>query len=258
MLFLDPDYTAPMAALHQRVVLITGAGGSIGKVLAIACGVLQAEVIALGRSVASLEELHQQVIQQGGIAPRLYPMDLLGATPEDHDQLVQRIKSNHGRLDALIHCAALFNGLSPLEHTEPLDWLKVIQVNLNAPFLLTRSCLPLLRASDRGVVLFSDDCNSHEKAYWGAYAVAKAGSRALMQVLACETELDALNVFAIDPGRVATRLRRVAYPAANDTRWQSPEAIIGAYLRLLITPQANWHGQTVRVQHRVAANKETN
>ncbi len=248
MRFVSPDYTAEAAALRQRVVLISGAGGAIGSALTIACGLLQANVIALGRTVSQLEEVRQQVIQRGGMAPRLYPMDLLGATPRDHDQLAQLIGAEWGRLDALVHCAATFNGLSPLDHIEPLDWLKVIQVNLNAAFLLTRSCLSLLRASNHSVVLFSDDHGDHEtNAYWGAYAASKAGARALMQVLACETELDALSVFALDPGPVATRLRRLAYPN-GDLPERSPEAVVGAYLRLLIAPQPDWHGHTLRIQ----------
>ena len=245
---LNADYTATANTLQGRVVLITGAGDGIGQALAVACGKLGAAVILLGRTVSKLEHTYGLISKAGGAGTTIYPMDLLGATPDDHDEMAQRIGDECGRLDAVVHCAAAFTGLSPLEHIPPLDWLRIVQVNLNAPFLLIRSCLPLLRAAPAGVVVFSDDCIGHRpKAYWGAYAASKAGVRALMQVLAKETEPDQIKVFALDPGAVDTRLRQLAYPAGSLDPSHAPDTIIGAYLRLLIEPQSHWQGRCLRV-----------
>ena len=76
-----------------------------------------------------------------------------------------------------------------------------MQVNLTAPFLLTRACLPLLRESADASVLFtSDSVGRKGKAYWGAYGVSKFGIEGMMQILAEELrESSPIRVNSIDP-----------------------------------------------------------
>jgi NAD(P)-dependent dehydrogenase (short-subunit alcohol dehydrogenase family) len=170
--------------LDDRVVLITGAGDGIGKAVALACAGRGATVILLGRTVHKLEQVYDDIKNSGGPEPAIYPMNLEGATPQDYDDLQANIDREFGRLDALLNNAGWLGASTPIEIYDVELWYKVMQVNLNAPFLLTRACIPLLRKSGAGRIVFTADEKS--SAYWGAYGVAKAGQLSLMQILADE------------------------------------------------------------------------
>ena len=81
-------------------------------------------------------------------------MDLAGAGLSDFIDLLETIKSEFGSLHALIHCALDFDGLQPLEQVEPQKWLQSMQVNVNTPWLLTSTLLPLLKQSEYGRLFF--------------------------------------------------------------------------------------------------------
>src|SRR5690606_39078305 len=102
----------------------------------------------------------------------LYPLDLEGASPDDYAQTVGRIESELGRLDGVLHCAADFAGLTPLEHTDPAAFARALHVNLTAPWWLSQACLPLLsKAPDAALVFTVDDPARVGKAFWGGCGV---------------------------------------------------------------------------------------
>jgi NADP-dependent 3-hydroxy acid dehydrogenase YdfG len=182
---IPPDYAPRADLLAGRTILVTGAGDGIGKAVSSACAAHGATVILLGRTVAKLETVYDDIVAAGGPQPAIYPMDLEGATPDDHRQLAENVASQLGRLDGLLHNAGSLGSLTPIAHYDPVEWLRVIHVNLNAPFLLTQSCLPLLeRASDASVVFTSSGVGRRGRAYWGAYGASKFGVEGLMQILA--------------------------------------------------------------------------
>src|SRR5690606_11414851 len=109
-----PDRSGRLAG---RVVLVTGAYGGYGRALALACAGAGARLVLLGRNARKLERVADAVEQAGGEA-LLYPLDLEGAAPDDYAELAARVEQGAGRLDALVHCAAHFPGLTPLERSE--------------------------------------------------------------------------------------------------------------------------------------------
>jgi NAD(P)-dependent dehydrogenase (short-subunit alcohol dehydrogenase family) len=247
---IPADYAAPGHLLAERVILVTGAGDGIGKAVSLACAAHGATVILLGRTVAKLESVYDAVTAAGGPQPAIYPMDLEGAVPNDHRQLAQRIESELGRLDGLLHNAGLLGSLTPLEHYDPVEWLRVIQVNLNAPFLLTQACLPLLkRAPDASVLFTSSGVGRRGRAYWGAYSASKFAIEGLMQVLADELDENSrVRVNSINPGRVRTAMRAAAYPAENPAELLPPEDIVLPYLYLLGPDSRDVHGRALDAQ----------
>ncbi len=224
------DTAAP--DLLGRVVLITGAGDGLGAALARACADAGAEVVLLGRTVRKLEAVYDAIVAAGGPEPAIYPLDLEGATPEDYGELAERLGESLGRLDALVHNAAMLGPQTPLEHYPPLEWARVLQVNLNGPLLLTQSCLPLLRASGRGSVVFVTD--DRRSAYWGAYGTSKAAAGALADILADELEQEAgLSVRQVQPGPMQTGLRTRAFPGALPAEAAPPDAAVGELLKVI-------------------------
>lgn len=229
------DYQAPAELLQGRVILVTGAGDGIGRAAALAYARFGATVILLGRTIAKLEAVYDQIEQQRLPQAAIYPMNLEGAAVKDYDELAQRIEQEFGRLDGVLHNAAELGVLTPMQQYDPEMWQRVLQVNLTAPFLITRACLDILnRAPDASVVFVSDRVGRRGHAYWGAYGVSKFGLEGLMQMFAEETETHtAIRFNSIDPGPVLTRLRRAAYPAEDPAELVTPEQIVAPFLYLM-------------------------
>lgn len=244
-------YHPPADLLADRVILITGAGDGIGRVAALTCAAHGATVILLGRTIAKLERVYDEIEQAGHPQSAIYPLNLEGATAKDYADLAATLEREFGRLDGLLHNAALLGSLSPMAHQDIDLWFKVMQVNLNAPFLLTRACLGLLmQASDASIVFTSDQVGRSGRAYWGAYGVSKAGIEGMSQILAQELEANTqVRVNSLDPGAVRTRMRTLAYPGENALANVLPEAVMPAYLYLLGPDSRGITGQQFEAQN---------
>jgi len=230
--------------LRDRVILVTGAGDGIGKAVSLACARSGATVILLGRTVKKLEAVYDAIVEQGAPQPAIYPLDLQGATPEHYEQLADNVANEFQRLDGLLHNAARLGPLTPMDHFEPEEWARVFQVNVHAPFVLTRACLALLKNSkDARIVFTVAEQGRPGRAFWGAYAASKAAAGAMMEVLADENEsMPGLRVNSIDPGPTRTRLRSAGYPAENPDKLKMPEDIADRYVYLLGPGSAKVNG----------------
>ena len=234
------------AVLADRVVLVTGASGALGDAASRACAQAGATVVLLGRRVPKLNRLYDAIeaIGSGSAAAAIYPLDLLGASPADYAELAQRIESEFGRLDGILHAAAEFRGLTPLANTEPEDFINALHVNVGAPFLLTRACLPLLRrAADSAIVFVLDDLVRIGRAYWGGYAVAKYALDGMVKVLADELENSCVRVTALQPGPMQTPLRAKAFMTEAPGKWPHASAYADACVHLLSAAGADRRGQ---------------
>jgi NAD(P)-dependent dehydrogenase (short-subunit alcohol dehydrogenase family) len=220
-------------ALAGRTVLVTGAHGGLGAEAAKACARAGATVVLLGRRVPKLGRVYDAV-KAIGPEPALYPLDLAGADPADYEALAEKIAGEFGGLHGVLHCAAEFNGLAPLEATAPEAFLRTLHVNLTAPWLLTQACLPWLRkAGDSAVVFVTDDLARVGRAYWGAYGLAKHGLAALVGQLAAETGATGVRVSGLEPGPMRTDLRARAYADEAQLRVPAAAAYAPACVHLL-------------------------
>jgi NAD(P)-dependent dehydrogenase (short-subunit alcohol dehydrogenase family) len=229
------DYQASPDLLSGRVILITGAGDGIGAAAAKRCAAHGATVILLGRTTRKLEAVYDAIEAEGHPQPAIYPMNLEGAAPKDYEDLATTINQEFGRLDGLLHNASLLGTLTPLGQYDIEQWSKVMQVNLNAPFLMTRACLGLLKqAEDASVIFTSSSVGRQGRAYWGAYGVSKAANENMMQIWADELETNTpVRVNSINPGAVRTSMRARAYPGEDPNTLPTPDAILATYLYLL-------------------------
>ncbi|PWV59475.1 YciK family oxidoreductase [Plasticicumulans acidivorans] len=247
---MQPYSPAP-DLLRDRVILITGAGDGIGRCLARACATYGATVVLLGRTIKKLEAVYDEIEQAGHPQPALYPLNLEGASPKDYSDLAAAIDSNFGRLDGLVHNAGWVGALTPLANYDLEMWFRVMQTNLNAPFMMTHELLGLLnRANDASVIFTTDAVADAGKAYYGAYAVAKGGVQVMAKMLAEEVEANThIRVNTIDPGPVRTNLRIRTYPGMEPEVWPLPDSIIDTYLYLLGPDSREVRGQLLHAQH---------
>jgi NAD(P)-dependent dehydrogenase (short-subunit alcohol dehydrogenase family) len=202
--------------LKGKTILITGAAGGLGGELALQCARQGAELILLDKNRRGLSALSDTMTEAGLPAPGLYPLDLAGAGIDDFSGLVDVIQSEFGGLHALVHCAVDFDGLQPLDQIEPQDWLRSIQVNLNAPWLLSCTCLPMLKQSDNSRLFFLvDNPDRISDAYWGPYGVAKVAITGLVKQFEATLSNTSVLVKGIDPGAMRTGFRAKVYHAEN-------------------------------------------
>jgi len=231
---LPAGWSASPGCLRERVVLITGASGGLGRATALAATRAGASVILLGRKVRALEKAYDELGALGLAQPAIYPLDLSGATPNDYAELAATIEREFGRLDGIVHAAAHFGGLQPAANIAPDEWLRSLHVNLSAPFMLTQACLPLLQqAGDASVVFVLDDPARMAKAHWGAYGVAKQGLSGLASILHEELENTSIRVHALLPMPMRTALRRAAYYGENTLDLPVPDVAADALVYLL-------------------------
>lgn len=239
------SYSPAPDLLAGRVILVTGAGAGIGHTVAGTFAAHGAQVILLDRDQRAIERVYDEIERNGGATPALLPFDLGAADPALYQAAAQTLEREFDRLDGVLHNAAELGTLTPIELYDPEVWNRVLQVNLTAPFLLTRACLPLLkRSQDASIVFTSADVGRKGRAYWGGYSVAAFGVEALVQILADELATNTrIRVNSIDPGAVRTRLRTQAYPAEPPETAAAPESITATYLYLMGPDSGHVNGQ---------------
>jgi NAD(P)-dependent dehydrogenase (short-subunit alcohol dehydrogenase family) len=232
---IPKHFTPPAGLLAGRVILITGASSGLGRALAIECARAGATVILSGRNGAKLERAYDEIESLGAPQPAIAMLDLEKATAIDYDALADTIGAEFGKLDGLVHSAALLGDRTPLEQYDVPTWCKVLHVNLTAPFILTQVLLPHLRKSPDASIIFVSSAVVHDsRPFWGAYAVAKTGLESVRSMLSQELEVEPnIRVNSVNPGRMRTRMRAAAYPAEDPNTLPTPESVTGPFLYLL-------------------------
>jgi NAD(P)-dependent dehydrogenase (short-subunit alcohol dehydrogenase family) len=242
-------YQPPADVLQGRVIAVTGAGSGLGRAVALAAARHGAALVLIGRNVPRLEAVHAEIVALAQAEPCIAPLDLERALARDYDTLAAALRERFGRLDGLLHNAALLGTLAPIEHADMQNWHRVLHVNLTAAFALTQVLLPALRASsDASIVFTSSGVGRRGRANWGAYAVSKFGVEGLSQVLADELGNSAIRVNTINPGGTRTTMRRQAYPGENPETLPPPEALVNPYLWLLGPASRGVSGQSLDCQ----------
>ena len=229
---IPDNFSASSDLLKDKTVLVTGATGGFGKPLSLALAQHGATVILLARNLRMVEALYDEIDLAGYPTPAIYPMNLEGASEHDYGELAANIESQLGQLDGLIHCAAILGAPTVFAQSDAETWYQVHQVNLHAPYLLTRACLPLMSRSGHASILFMID--DKPGAYWDAYQVSKQGLAAMAELLAQEYDGSNLRVNCFNPGKTRTSLQLRAYPAADENEGlPSPQDHIDTFLYLM-------------------------
>lgn len=244
------SYIAPTDLLKERVILITGASDGIGRVAALACAAHGATVVLLARDLDKLNAIYDEIVSAGYATPAILTLDLSIAAASNYQQVADVINTTFGRLDGILHNAAVLGDLTPLEMYDPDTWDFVMRVNLRAPYLLTQALLPLLKqASDASVVMTTSSVGRRARAFWGAYAVSKCGIEGMVQLFSDElANTSGIRVNAINPGATRTNMRASAYPGENPNSIATPEDIMPIYLYLLGPDSLGITGQSLDAQ----------
>ncbi|MDA7085750.1 YciK family oxidoreductase [Pseudomonas sp. SA3-5] len=244
------QYSARPDLLKDRVILVTGAGRGIGAAAAQAFAAHGATVLLLGKTEEHLNRVYDTIEAAGHPQPAVIPFNLETALPHQFDELAAMIEREFGKLDGLLHNASIVGPRTPLEQLSGDNFMRVMQVNVNATFMLTSTLLPLLKlSSDASVVFTSSSVGRKGRAYWGAYAVSKFATEGLMQVLADEVDgVAPIRANSINPGATRTDMRAQVYPGENPANNPLPEAIMPVYLYLMGPDSSGVNGQAFDAQ----------
>lgn len=242
------NHHASSQEFEDKIILVTGAANGIGRAVTVALAEHGATVLMLDKKARHLEKLFDDIVSRGYAEPIIIPVDLMEVTPESATELAQAIHDDIGRLDGLLHNAADLGSPSPLDQYDMNYWNSVMHTNLQAPYILSRALLPLLKQEYNTNLLFtSASVGRQAEAYWGAYSVAYAGLEAQMTIWAEELEnVSNIKVNSIDPGAVRTSFRRRSHPGESQESLPTAQSICPAYLKIL-SGNHDFHGQQLIV-----------
>lgn len=245
------------------VVAVTGGAGHIGRAICASCAALGAAIAVIDRDAAAAAEAATAVTRDHGVRAEGVPIDL--ADPEAIAAAPALIEQHFGRLDGLVHNAAFYDAAEgwgvPFAQEGYDAWLKVMRVNLLAPFFLTQALHPTLkRAPDASVVLISSIygvVGPDNRVYEGtkmvspaAYAASKGGlvqlGRWLSTTLAPEVRVNTVAPGGVARGQPDSFAR--AYAARTPLKRMAAEDDISGVVAFLLSDQARYvTGQTIVV-----------
>ncbi|QPK65407.1 SDR family NAD(P)-dependent oxidoreductase [Methylomonas sp. LL1] len=237
-------------SLTDQVILITGAGGGLGGTAALALAKRGAKLILLDKSIPKLEKIYDAIVNCGGTEPVMYPFDLAGASEAQYQEMADAIGQHYGSLQGLLHSAVEFSAYTPLAIHKTQDWGHALNVNLNAPFLLSRVLLPLMQKSPHASIVFTSDSAARQaQAYSGAYGVSKIALEGFAKILAEELEAgQKIRVNTLVPGPVDSPLRKKAYPAEDKSKLPPMSSLDPIYCYLFDTASIGITGQIIDAQ----------
>lgn len=216
-----------------KLALVTGASRGIGAATAEALAAAGAHVVLVARTAAALEEVEERIHAAGGSAT-IAPLDL--ADGGGIGKLAAAIGERWPSLDLLVLNAAMLGSLTPVEHIDPKEFARIIQLNLVANQALIAAFDPLLRRAERAeIVAVTSSVGRTPRAFWGAYGSSKAALETLLGTYADETRYAGrIRVHIVDPGATRTRMRQLAFPGEEPEQVKPPQVVADAILDRLL------------------------
>lgn len=249
------EYTPKPNSLAGKTVLITGGAKGIGKAIALSYAEAGAKALITGRDEASLIETCSQINRaypsDSDIATAEYALlDLARADDQTCENLATACKTRYQKLDGLVHNAGVLGDIGAISNADSMLWQDVMQINVNAAFVLTKALLPLLSQSPSASIIFtSSSVGRKGRATWGAYSVSKFATEGLMQTLADELTETKIRCNSLNPGATATAMRQKAYPDEDPSTIAAPADIMPAYLFLMGPDSEGVNGQALNAQN---------
>lgn len=235
----------PRQPLDGRVVLVTGATGSLGSALATAAAEAGAAVVATGRDPARLEALGRSLGEIPDVAqPLLLAADV--RSEDDVARLRDETLARFGGLDALVVAHGI--GRRPesaralphaFAHLPLAEWHALLETNLTGVFLLVRALVPEMTARGGGSVVLIGSARGgcQGQAFGAPYCASKFALRGLAEALEEEVSRDGVRVTLLQPEAVRSRLIAATRLGAGRAGSMAPRRLAELVVALLALPE---------------------
>jgi len=234
---------------HDKVVLVTGGTGGLGREVTMAFLEAGATVVVTYQAAEEFAAVVSAAQRIGAAPPIGVGVDVTDAPAVE--KLIAEITAKHGRLDILVNTVGGYAGGTSLWEVDPRTYDKMLQLNLQAGFVLARAVVPQMIKQNRGWIVNIASKAAFEHAAGGAlYAASKAAALALMDSLAADVKPFNINVNSVLPSIIDTAANRKAMPGADFSKWPKPEEIARVILFLCSEEGRVIHGAAIPVYGR--------
>jgi meso-butanediol dehydrogenase / (S,S)-butanediol dehydrogenase / diacetyl reductase len=190
-------------AIEGRVALVTGGGRGIGRAIALALAREGAHVAIAARTVPEIEAVAAEVAALGR-RTHFFPLDVSDRSALARAPIV--VAGALGPIDILVNDAGM-HASAPVHRMEDAIWDAILAVNLTAPMLLTRACLPAMYERGFGrIVNIASVTGKIGLKYGSAYSASKHGLLGFTRSLALEAAKKGVTVNAICPSWTETQM----------------------------------------------------
>ncbi|MEA2864262.1 MAG: hypothetical protein QOC84_2218 [Bradyrhizobium sp.] len=226
--------------MHGKVVVVTGASGALGRVVAAAALAQGARVAGVDHAAAELPATETR-IELGGV-------DLSDAAAAE--KAIDAVAAHFGRLDVLLNIAGAFT-FEAVAEGDVKTWQRMYMLNVLTALNASRSAIPHLAASSSGRIVNIGAMGALQAgAGMGAYAASKAGVHRLTEALAAEWK-GKITVNAVLPSIIDTPANRASMPKADFGKWVTPEELSNVILFLASDAASAVTGALLPVSGRV-------
>ena len=191
--------------LKDKVSIITGGARGIGKAIAIAFAKEGSHLVLTSRTVSELKASQQEIENLSVAEVEIFPTDV--CQPKEVKELVDFTLGKFATIDVLVNCAGIYGPIGLATDVDNEKWLQAIHINLYGTFLCIKTALPIMIKNRKGKVInFSGGGAVSPFPRFSAYAASKAAVVGLTRTLAEEVKECNIDINAIAPGAVNTRL----------------------------------------------------
>jgi NAD(P)-dependent dehydrogenase (short-subunit alcohol dehydrogenase family) len=198
----------------EKVVLITGGTGALGRAIAQAFGTSNATTVVTYIIDEEMEDIKTKI----KTIAELVKADI---TKEDQaKKLVSHVINTHGRIDVLINVVGGYLGGKSVAELDETEWDKMMNMNLKSAFLISKHVIPLMVSVKRGkIVHISSRTGLKSDGYDSAYSASKSGLIRLVESISEEVKEHNINVNCILPSTIDTEANRKAMPNSDFSKW---------------------------------------
>jgi NAD(P)-dependent dehydrogenase (short-subunit alcohol dehydrogenase family) len=193
--------------LDGRAALVTGGSQGLGLAIAEAIVNAGASVVVSGRSASALRDAELQLARIAGPGQQVLIHAGDVSDPDSVRDLVAFAVDAFPSLDIVVNNAGVYGPKGPIDEVDWLEWVRAIEINLLGSVLVARAVLPHLKQHGYGkLIQLSGGGATAPLPNLSAYATSKAGIVRFMETLAEEVRANGIDVNAIAPGALNTRL----------------------------------------------------
>jgi NAD(P)-dependent dehydrogenase (short-subunit alcohol dehydrogenase family) len=234
-----------MTRFTDKVVLIAGGTGGLGRAVSLAFLEEGAKVVATYRDQKEFDDLKRTA---GADATSLqgHVVDVTDVVAVS--QLVQKVLAEHRSLDVVVNTVGAYAGGTKLWELEPKIFDQMLALNVRSGFAISRAVVPIMLKQRRGAIVnISSKAAVDHAAGAAAYAASKAAAVAMLDSLAADLKGTGVRVNSVLPSIIDTEANRKAIPNADFAKWPRPEDIARVILFLCSDDAKLIHGAAVPV-----------